>query len=54
MTNPIVYVCLRDVEMRWQLRRAAVERRVTIAVLVYRILRDWLVANGYQIPQKES
>jgi hypothetical protein len=37
-----LYVDLPDTELRWALRRAALDRRITLRELVLEILTSWL------------
>jgi hypothetical protein len=42
-----LYVDLPNREMRWVVRRAALEHRCTIRQLVVEILSGWLAEHGY-------
>lgn len=44
-----LYVDLADPEVRWSLRRAALDRRTTARQLVGQILRHWLATAGYAV-----
>ena len=48
MRRPGLYVSVPDKELRWELKRAAVNERCTVAELVVRILTDWLQVRGYR------
>ena len=46
-----LYIEMPDPDLRWVLRRAALDRRITTRQLVADILRDWLHAAGYAVGQ---
>lgn len=41
------YVELPDSDLRWRMRRAAADARLTLRELTIRILRSWLSTQGY-------
>jgi DNA-binding transcriptional ArsR family regulator len=41
-TREALYVELANRDLRWEMRRAAVDRRITVRALVSEILADWL------------
>lgn len=45
-----IFVETSDETMLWELRRAALDRRITLRQLINDVLRDWLVEHGY-LPQ---
>lgn len=45
-----IFVEASDEAVPWELRRAALDRRVTLRQLINDVLRDWLVQNGYLPP----
>lgn len=49
LPRPGLYVRLPDVELRWALRRAALDRRSDARVLVVDILTRWLRDAGYPV-----
>lgn len=44
-----LYIRLPDVELRWALRRAALDRRTDVRELVVEILTAWLAEAGYPV-----
>jgi hypothetical protein len=47
MTRSALYVSLADGDLLWEIRRAALDKRVSVRALVIRVLSDWLRSQGY-------
>ncbi len=59
MSRGGLYVAVRDRDLRWELKRAAVNERTTVRELVLRILSAWLTSHGYgsaadAVPSEEA
>jgi hypothetical protein len=50
MKRAALYVSIPDGEVRWQIKRAALEQRRTVRALVLDILIEWLRRHGYSSP----
>jgi hypothetical protein len=49
-----LYVDLPGEELRWQVKRAALDARKTVRALVLSILKEWLTVHGYATPTSQS
>jgi hypothetical protein len=53
-TRQGLYIDLPDGEVRWAIRRAALDRRTTARQLIADILTGWLSESGYPGPARAS
>jgi hypothetical protein len=51
MQRPVLYLDLSD-DLRWLVKRAALDSKTTVRGLVTNILIEWLTAQGYNVPPK--
>ncbi|MEZ4492458.1 MAG: hypothetical protein R3C29_03985 [Dehalococcoidia bacterium] len=47
-----LHISLPREDVKWNMKRAALERRTTVRELAEGILVDWLTENGYESPER--